>query len=70
MLLMIKVPAIIYYLLVITVRLRALLYCIVHFNNQKKLVISEQDKEKVKLYRLNKPWRDFERQIADCFSQR
>ena len=67
---MIEVPAIIYYLLVITVRLRALLYCIAHFNNQKKMIYSEQNKKKAKQLRLNKPWRDFEKQIADCFSQR
>lgn len=66
---MIEVPAIVYYLLVFVVRLRALAYCIAHFNNQKNLIISEQNKQKSKTHKLNKPWRNFEIQIADCFSQ-
>ena len=56
---MIKVPAIIYYLLVIAVRLRALFYCIVHFNNQKKLIISRLKKQ---MY-LNKIKQLFENMI-------
>ncbi len=67
---MVEIPAILYYWLILALRLRALVCCISHFDNKKKLVISEQDEEKAKALRLNKPWRDFERQIADCFSQR
>ena len=70
MFLMIEVPAILYYFLIFVVWLCALVYCIIHFNNQKKLIHSEQNKQKAKQLRLNKPWRDFEKQIADCFSQR
>ena len=80
---MIKVPAIIYYLLVIAVRLRALFYCIVHFNNQKKLIISrlkktnvskqnktiiwEHDKQENYKLNLTPRWKRFEEKIADCF---
>ncbi len=67
---MIEVPAILYYFLIFVVWIHALAYCIIHFGNQKKLIHSEQDIQKAKELRLNKPWRDFERQIADCFSQR
>ena len=67
---MIEVFILLYYELLISVRVCALIFCIVHFDNQKKRICSEQDKIKVKQLRLNKPWRDFEEQIADCFEQR
>ena len=67
---MIEVPAIIYYWSLFVLRLRALALCISHFNNEKWLIHSEINQKKVKESKLNKPWRDFEKQIADCFSQR
>ncbi len=67
---MIEVPAIIYYWSLFVLRLRALALCISHFNNKKRLIHSETNQQKIKESKLNKPWRDFEKQIADCFSQR
>lgn len=65
-----EVPLILYYLMVGVIRLFALVLLISHFDKEKNNIKSEQDKEKIKKLKLDMPWRKFEEQIAECFSQR
>ena len=60
-----EIPLILYYLMVCVVWLYALIFCISHFEKEKNKIYSEKDKELKDM-----PWRVFEKEIAECFSQR
>lgn len=60
-----EIPLILYYLMVCVIWLYALIFCISHFEKEKNKIYSEKDKELKDM-----PWRVFEKEIAECFSQR
>lgn len=65
-----EIPLLLYYFMVAVIWLFALALLISHFDKEKNSIISEQDKEKIRKLKLDMPWRKFEEQIAECFSQR
>jgi hypothetical protein len=65
-----EIPLILYYLMVGVIWLWALVSLISYFDKEKNNIKSEQDKQKIKKLKLDMPWRKFEEQIAECFSQR
>jgi len=65
-----EIPLILYYLMIAVIWLYALVLLISDFDKKKNSIVSEQDKEKIRRLKLDMPWRKFEEQIAECFSQR
>ena len=65
-----EIPSLLYYLMFAVIWLYALVLLISYFDKKKNSIISEQDKEKIRKLKLDMPWRKFEEQIAECFSQR
>lgn len=60
-----EIPTILYYIMVAVIWLYALVLCISHFEKEKNNISSEKDKTPKDM-----PWRVFEKEIADCFTQR
>ena len=60
-----EIPIVLYYLMVLVMWLYALAICISHFEKEKNKIFSKKDK-----ILKDMPWRVFEKEIAECFSQR
>ena len=65
-----EIPLYLYYIMVSVIWLCILALLISHFDKEKNNIKSEQDEQKIKKLKLDMPWRKFEEQIAECFSQR
>jgi hypothetical protein len=65
-----EIPLVLYYVMVGVMWLFSLALFISHFDKEKNNIKSEQDKQKIRRLKLDMPWRRFEEQIAECFSQR
>ena len=60
-----EIPIVLYYLMVLVIWLYALAIYISHFEKEKNKIFSKKDK-----ILKDMPWRVFEKEIAECFSQR